>query len=58
MRRSLDSFMVIFNLKNNYGWKDDPTGDARDDRRLELEMLDHSKRLSEARRRELPPGQT
>lgn len=57
LKNHINSFIAMFNLKNNYDWKEDPTGSEREDRKLEMDMLLQARRLSEARKLQLPPGQ-
>lgn len=54
LRGNLDSFMATFNLKNNYGWKDDPDAARRDESRLQLEVTELRVKLSDEYRDALP----
>lgn len=55
VRGKLNFVQVIFNLKNNYGWKDDPGQSARDESRLDLEIEATRNRLAGQRRDNLLP---
>lgn len=53
MHRNLDTFIAMFSLKNNYGWREDPGASERDERRLDLQTDEVRNRLARVRRENL-----
>lgn len=55
--KQIDPFVAIFNLKNNYGWKEDPGQSDRDEQRLNIDIENTNRRMSDARKGLLPQNQ-